>query len=385
VVLLESISSMENPEREEQKTGLKITRKEGLLLLAGTALALGSFKSDDPWVVIPMLSVSGVVFVYLCLGQHWNWVRRILAAVLTVGVLGFIGWRDLRHPPAAPAPKVAELPGAPSGGWLTWYGSKGRSDVSVTVNSASLISYQDRFRLMTISRVKDDSIDVVNDTRIVKSALFVPASSSTEIETPLPNNFLIQVVKPTKPGTYMVPIDVMLILLPVNVNAESIKTVGNALRSNGVMLANNGFTLFVIAKAKTAKAKVPAPTAKVSADPCPPGTGICVPGGRNTFTDVTTWGGQRGIISSGESNRFSNTLTMAQTPQQAAQTTADTDQFVALVRAFNVRKWSRVSPEQRALNMKAEERIEDEVKSANGDPQQITPLLQELLTLRDAP
>jgi hypothetical protein len=93
-------------EAEEGKRGFKITLKEGLLILAGTALALGSFKSDDAWVVIPMLSLSGVAFVWLCLGHQGIWAWKIMAAVLTVAILFYIGWRDLRRPQELQYPHV---------------------------------------------------------------------------------------------------------------------------------------------------------------------------------------------------------------------------------------------------------------------------------------
>lgn len=90
----------------------RLTRKEWVMLIFGTALALGSFKSDDPWVVIPMLTISGLAFILLCVWHHGSVLRRSLAAAALVVVLVFIGWRDFRRneggvigsqSPAAPA------------------------------------------------------------------------------------------------------------------------------------------------------------------------------------------------------------------------------------------------------------------------------------------
>jgi hypothetical protein len=69
--------------------------------LASTALALGSFKSDDPCVAIPMLALSGVAFIALCIWHRGSSVSRALVACVLVGLLAFIGWRDLRKSPSS--------------------------------------------------------------------------------------------------------------------------------------------------------------------------------------------------------------------------------------------------------------------------------------------
>jgi hypothetical protein len=83
---------MQNPSR------FRLDLKEILLLIAGTALALGSFKSDDPWVVSPMLFISGCAFVALCYWHHGNPLKRIGVSIFVVAVLCFISWRDLKKP-----------------------------------------------------------------------------------------------------------------------------------------------------------------------------------------------------------------------------------------------------------------------------------------------
>jgi hypothetical protein len=77
--------------------GLRFTVKEVLLTVSGTALALGSLKAEDPWVVIPMLSVAAVAFICLCVLHDGPRLYRIGVAFVIVLVLLFIGWRDLRH------------------------------------------------------------------------------------------------------------------------------------------------------------------------------------------------------------------------------------------------------------------------------------------------
>jgi hypothetical protein len=76
---------------------LRLTRKEWVMLIFPTALALGSFKTDDPWVVVPMLCISGASFVLLCIWHQGRRAWRVFAASVLVAALSFIGWRDLHH------------------------------------------------------------------------------------------------------------------------------------------------------------------------------------------------------------------------------------------------------------------------------------------------
>jgi hypothetical protein len=75
------------------------------MLIAGTALALGSFKTDDPLVVVPMLCVSGGAFVLLCIWQKWKVRWCVFAASLLIAAFSFLGWRDLRRQ-TKPVPQV---------------------------------------------------------------------------------------------------------------------------------------------------------------------------------------------------------------------------------------------------------------------------------------
>jgi hypothetical protein len=84
----------------------KLTLKEVFILSFGTALALGSFKSDDPVVVIPMLSVAGVSFIGLCWWHQGKFLWRVIAALALLIILVFIGWRDLRSQEHPYKPKV---------------------------------------------------------------------------------------------------------------------------------------------------------------------------------------------------------------------------------------------------------------------------------------
>jgi hypothetical protein len=72
--------------------------KEWVMLIFATALALGSLKADDPLVIIPMLAISGVAFVLLCVWHKGKIIWRTLASLTLLSTLVFIGWRDIRKP-----------------------------------------------------------------------------------------------------------------------------------------------------------------------------------------------------------------------------------------------------------------------------------------------
>jgi len=72
--------------------GLRLDRKEISVLVIGTALALGSFRTEDPLIVVPMLGVSWIAFLYICATHegriYWRVgiagaISLILAAIAT--------------------------------------------------------------------------------------------------------------------------------------------------------------------------------------------------------------------------------------------------------------------------------------------------------------
>jgi membrane protein implicated in regulation of membrane protease activity len=78
--------------------------EEVLVIVASTALALGSLNSRDPYIVISMLVISGIAFVALCFWHEGNPKWRMIVALGLLLVLAFVGWRDLRHvSPAIPS------------------------------------------------------------------------------------------------------------------------------------------------------------------------------------------------------------------------------------------------------------------------------------------
>jgi hypothetical protein len=82
----------------------ELTLKDLLLIIVNTAIALGSTRSNDPWLVVPMLGIAAIISVVFCIRHKGNIWVRFLSATTLVLVLGFVGWRDLRQ--AVPPPPV---------------------------------------------------------------------------------------------------------------------------------------------------------------------------------------------------------------------------------------------------------------------------------------
>jgi|GEM_PF-6453483 len=74
-----------------------VTPKELLVLVGGTCLGLASLKTDDPWIVAPMLTASAAAFVWLCIRHLRSWKTRIGSSLFIVVVFVTVGWRDLKN------------------------------------------------------------------------------------------------------------------------------------------------------------------------------------------------------------------------------------------------------------------------------------------------
>lgn len=92
----------------KKRLGIRLSFKEGLLLTIGTALALGSFKTGDPWVVVPMLSIAAIAFVIICVIHPGRRLYRSVFGAAVLLVLSFIGWRDLRPHRSERVPLASE-------------------------------------------------------------------------------------------------------------------------------------------------------------------------------------------------------------------------------------------------------------------------------------
>jgi hypothetical protein len=76
--------------------GFRLSFKEILVIVPSTALALGSFVSTDPYIVVPMLAISGIALVALCVWHKGSPTRRMVSAIFIALVLSFIGWSVMR-------------------------------------------------------------------------------------------------------------------------------------------------------------------------------------------------------------------------------------------------------------------------------------------------
>src|ERR1700690_4273157 len=76
-----------------ERPGFRFTGKEIAVLVIGTALALGSLRAEDPYVIVPMLVVSWVAFLYICGTHEGPWYWRLGVAALVTSSLAAIGGR----------------------------------------------------------------------------------------------------------------------------------------------------------------------------------------------------------------------------------------------------------------------------------------------------
>jgi hypothetical protein len=81
------------PPSVASRSRVSLTLKEVLLLIVASALAIGSLKGDDPWIVLPMLGVSAAAFVVLCVIHEGRRLYRIGVAVSLICVLSLIASR----------------------------------------------------------------------------------------------------------------------------------------------------------------------------------------------------------------------------------------------------------------------------------------------------
>jgi hypothetical protein len=76
-----------------EQRGFRFTPKEVAVLIIGTALALGSFRSDDPWLVVSMLILSWGAFVYICAFHEGSPRARWASALAITAILAAISIR----------------------------------------------------------------------------------------------------------------------------------------------------------------------------------------------------------------------------------------------------------------------------------------------------
>jgi hypothetical protein len=73
--------------------------KEIILLVIGTALAIATFKTDDPFIFFPCLGASWAAFVYICVSYPGSLLLRVLVAIAISCGLVFIAFRTYKQLP----------------------------------------------------------------------------------------------------------------------------------------------------------------------------------------------------------------------------------------------------------------------------------------------
>jgi hypothetical protein len=97
---------------------------------------------------------------------------------------------------------------------------------SVNIDTTILDSVANRFNLMVILRVRDDTIDALTDGRIIKSSAFAITHEVRPIQINLPPDF-VERARGTKKLFGEVEVDVYLGAVPKNIKPEQILTVND--------------------------------------------------------------------------------------------------------------------------------------------------------------
>jgi hypothetical protein len=163
------------------------------------------------WTVVGVMSVSMAIG-----GSLWAFRKHKLATASSV--------RPRPH-------KIIEAPG----GWTTGWGARPPNFVYVMANATYLVPY-DQAHLMLVCRVADNTVDVMEDTRLEKSAPFSIIQSQLVLEMPLSQAFL-------RRGLPDPHVDIALVLLPPNVIGEQISKLSDVKRLGGQVLAINGLRI----------------------------------------------------------------------------------------------------------------------------------------------
>jgi hypothetical protein len=181
--------------------------------------------------------------------------RRIVYAAIAIILLVSIGVRIFRHyqnvmnehqvPQQTPPTYTANMP---PGGWMaSWGATEPQSDGSLvirsTVRTETLFPLRDHVRVMLVYRRRDNSVDVMNDRDIAKSAIFtVNSSDLLVIDTPIDRS-ISERGTPNKEGQFSIDMDVVLTMLPPLVGSEKINKLTDVAKFGGDILSKGGFSL----------------------------------------------------------------------------------------------------------------------------------------------
>ena len=241
---------------------MRLEKKDLLLLIPATLLAIAGLGPEDPWVVGPCLLFSWLTFIIICVIPDGSRKARIIVGVVITLALGSVGYRRFnsilhapekaeaakKEPPQASATTTLQLI-PPPGGWLREWGAPiPPLGVRSVVDLSTLIPYKKPIPLMLVYWIVDDTVDEQNETRIVKSNIFTVAGNPRlTIDVQLYTQFLARVA-PQKSEKLIVPMKVALLALPRTARPDDISRISDASKLGGSVLTVNGFPFPVEAK-----------------------------------------------------------------------------------------------------------------------------------------
>ena|ERR1035438_320581 len=82
------------PQSETRSSGIVFSRKDIILLILSFAPSLAGLNSD-PLIVVPMLVLSVVSFIYLCVTHPGRVILRAASGIAFTLLIGFVGIRAL--------------------------------------------------------------------------------------------------------------------------------------------------------------------------------------------------------------------------------------------------------------------------------------------------
>jgi hypothetical protein len=98
---------MQTPDKVPDRS--RPSKGDVLTLVAAASLALAGLKASDPWVVLPMLAISWVAFLCLCLIHARSVIIRLVMGAVITAVFVFVTFRAM---PPYGLPGVVKVPGA---------------------------------------------------------------------------------------------------------------------------------------------------------------------------------------------------------------------------------------------------------------------------------
>ena len=154
----------------------------------------------------------------------------IVILVISLSFAGKTVWRVIAAPRALATVDMSMT--VPSSPVFDFQISKALLAASVKVNTKYMLRYKDNFYFMIILRVIDNSVESLDDARIIKSARFEITGDIRTIEIPLTEDFFDRAQQAGKLGTGNVGLN--LVLIPSSVSPDQIVTLRDVTRLGGM-------------------------------------------------------------------------------------------------------------------------------------------------------